>query len=214
MIPHTVVFDLGKVLLDFDYGIAVSRIQRSCRLSQSELQKLINQSPLLHRYETNLLSTAEFFNEIQEASGFGGTIDQFRDMFADIFTAIEPMVLLQQQLRSAGVPTYVFSNTNDLAVQHIRARFPFFSQFDGYILSYEHNVMKPDPRIYAIVERTAGRAGPELLYIDDRPENIAIAQQRGWQTVLHHDPATTAAAVKGTGLLPNGQLPCKSASSE
>jgi HAD superfamily hydrolase (TIGR01509 family) len=201
MIPKAVIFDLGKVLLDFDYGIAVAKIQKSCKLSLADLQQLINQSPLLHRYETNLLSTAQFFAEIQCASGFGGSLDQFREMVADIFTAINPMVDLHRRLRARQVPTYVFSNTNDLAVQHVRARFPFFADFDGYILSYEHNLMKPDPRIYAVVERTAGRQGAELLYIDDRLENIVAAQERGWQTILHEDPLRTAKAVRECGLL-------------
>ena len=199
--PKAVVFDLGKVLLDFDYGIAVSQIQAFCKLSLAELQKLINQSPLLHRYETNLLSTAEFFAEVQAVSGFCGSFDQFQAMFADIFTPIEPMVALHRQVRARGVPTYVFSNTNDLAIRHIRARFPFFRHFDGYILSYEQNLMKPDPRIYAVVEQMANRQGADLLYIDDRLENLLPGQERGWQTILHQDPQTSEAALRKSGVL-------------
>jgi FMN phosphatase YigB (HAD superfamily) len=201
MIPKAVVFDLGKVLVDFDYGITVRRIQRQCRLSMAELQALLNQSPLLHRYESNLLSTAEFFAEIQAASGFAGTFEEFRGTFADIFSAIEPMVALHGELHDQEVPTFVLSNTNELAIQHIREHFPFFANFTGYIFSYEHNAMKPEPALYEVVERAAGRQGPELLYIDDRPENLATAQSRGWQTILHTDPQRTIEAVRNTGLL-------------
>jgi FMN phosphatase YigB (HAD superfamily) len=193
--PKVVVFDLGKVLLDFDYGIAVRRIQKLCRLSLDELQSLINQSHLLLQYETNLLSTEQFFAQVQAASGFSGDLHHFRGLFCDIFTPIEPMVRLHGRLRQSTVPLYLFSNTNDLAIEHIRARFPFYSQFDGHILSYEHDCMKPDPRLYEVVEKTAGHRGPDLLYIDDRPENITEGQRRGWQTILHHDPDTTAAAI-------------------
>jgi HAD superfamily hydrolase (TIGR01509 family) len=199
--PKAVVFDLGKVLLDFDYGIVVRRIQKRCRLSLAELEALINQSPLLLRYESNGLTTAQFFAEIQSASGFGGDLQEFRGMFADIFTPIPPMVQLHAQLRRAGVPTYLFSNTNELAISHIRDRFPFFGDFDGYILSFEHNAMKPAPELYEIVERTSRQRGPDLLYIDDRPENIVTGQQRGWRTILHHSPPQTQAEVLKTGLL-------------
>jgi HAD superfamily hydrolase (TIGR01509 family) len=198
--PRSIIFDLGKVLLDFDYSLAVRRIQKHCRISFSELQTLINQSPLLHRYETNLISTGQFFAEVQKASGFGGSIDQFREMFADIFTEIEPMVRLHARLRAEGLPTYVFSNTNEIAVGHIRKRFPFFKQFDGYVLSYEHNATKPDPALYQVVERVTGKRGAELLYIDDRPENIAAGQERGWQTILHEDPHQTEARIGSLGL--------------
>jgi HAD superfamily hydrolase (TIGR01509 family) len=199
--PRVAVFDLGKVLLDFDYGIAVARIRKRCRLSLHELQTLINQSPLLLRYESNQLSTAEFFAEVQAVSGFRGDLREFRGMFADIFSVIEPMEQLQRELRRNGVPTCVFSNTNEIAVEHIRARFPFFSTFDSYVLSYEHNLMKPDPKIYAVVEQVTGRRGPDVLYIDDRPENVAAGEARGWQTVCHHNPAQTRACVLETGLL-------------
>jgi FMN phosphatase YigB (HAD superfamily) len=203
MTPKAVVFDLGKVLLDFDYGIAVARIQTRCKLSLSELQELIDQSPLLLRYEANQLSTAAFFAEVQAASGFRGDLEDFSGLFCDIFTAIEPMTRLHRDLRGRGVKMCLFSNTNDLAIQHIRARFPFFSEFDWHVLSYEHNAMKPDPRLYEVVELTTGKAGPDLLYIDDRPENIVEGRKRGWQTILHQEPETTIAAVRKAGLLPD-----------
>jgi HAD superfamily hydrolase (TIGR01509 family) len=199
--PKAVVFDLGKVLLDFDYGIAIARIQKRCRLSLKELHSLINQSPLLLRYESNSLSTAEFFAEVQAASGFCGNLDEFRSLFSDIFTVIEPMAQLHGELRRRGVPTFIFSNTNELAMGHIRARFSFVRNFDGYVLSYEHNAMKPDPSIYRVVEQTTGQRGPDLLYIDDRSENVTAGQARGWQTILHRRPEETKAAVLRTGLL-------------
>lgn len=204
--PKAVVFDLGKVLLDFDYSIAVTRLQQRCRVSVAELQTLINQSPLLLQYEANRLSTAQFFAEIQGASGFCGTLAEFREGFGEIFSAVQPMIALHRELRAREVPTYVFSNTNEIAVQHIRERFPFFRNFDGYILSYEHNAMKPEPGLYEVVERTAGFCGPDLLYIDDRPENIETGRERGWRTVLHTAPELTRAAVIKAGLLPEGRL--------
>jgi HAD superfamily hydrolase (TIGR01509 family) len=200
--PEAVVFDLGKVLLDFDYSIAIRRIQQRCRLAEPELQALINQSPLLHRYETNLLTSEQFFAEVKAATEFCGEFDEFQGMFADIFSPIEPMIELHAELRQNNVPTYIFSNTNDIAIGHIRARFPFFKNFDGYVLSYEHSVMKPDPRIYEAVETVTGCRGPQLLYIDDRAENIAAAQQRAWRTILHVAAEPTRAAVVATGLLP------------
>jgi HAD superfamily hydrolase (TIGR01509 family) len=111
------------------------------------------------------------------------------------------MIDLQSALRRKGMPTYVFSNTNDLAVRHIRRAFPFFADFNGYILSYEHRAMKPDPKLYQVVEERSGRRGPEILYLDDRPENVAAGAARGWQTILHQSPEKSRAAVEKLGLL-------------
>lgn len=201
MPPKAVVFDLGKVLVEFDYAIAASKLEPMCAVPAAELKAAMDQSPLLYRYETGLISTDQFFAEVQKHAGFRGDITAFGELFADIFTSIESMVALHSSVRSRGFPTYLFSNTNPLATQHIRQRFPFFDFFNGYVLSYEHGAMKPDPKLYEVVEKLARRRGPELLYIDDRPENIATGISRGWQSILHIRPEETIEAVRRTGIL-------------
>ena len=199
--PKAVIFDLGKVLLDFDYRIAGRRIAEQGRVSPDQVRQFIDHSPLLFRFETGRISREQFFAEVQAATGFGGTIENFREFFADIFSPIAPMVALQAELSGGGVPTYIFSNTNELAVDHIRRSYPFFGAFDGYILSYEHGAMKPDPKLYEVVETRTGCRGADLLYIDDRPENIETAVRRGWQVVLQQTPELTRKAIETTGLL-------------
>ncbi|HEU5125868.1 MAG TPA: HAD family phosphatase [Verrucomicrobiae bacterium] len=199
MLP-TVVFDLGKVLLDFDYSIAAHRIAEKSRSGVDEARFFIDQSPLLHRYETGLVTTQEFFAEICRLSGFSGTADEFAEFFSDIFAPIQPMIQLQAELRQAGIRTYIFSNTNDLAICHIRERFPFFNQFDGYILSYEHRSMKPDAKLYEIVERETRSSGREIIYLDDRLENVEAGRNRDWQAILHESPEKSRTALKQLGL--------------
>jgi HAD superfamily hydrolase (TIGR01509 family) len=110
------------------------------------------------------------------------------------------MVSLQAQLRKS-LPSYVFSNTNELAIEHISRQFPFFANFDGYILSFEHGAMKPDPKLYEVVENKSGRHGADILYLDDRPENITAGAERGWQVILQQSPAQSRAAIESLGLL-------------
>src|SRR5579859_4752225 len=167
-----VVFDLGKVLVDFDYAIAVRKIATRGKLALEELARLLAQSPLLVQYECGQLSSRQFYEQVCAATGFCGDFDEFGTCFGDIFTPIEPMVQLHARLRRNQIPTFIFSNTNELAVRHIRRSFPFFDSFNGYILSYEHGTMKPQAALYEVVERMSGRRGAELLYVDDRPENI------------------------------------------
>ncbi len=196
-----VVFDLGKVLLDFDYGLVVGRVSKRSWAGIPELHRLFLESPLLPAFERGELSAHGFFGEIREAVGFSGTYEEFAAYFADIFTEIPPMVALHAELRGRGVPTFIFSNTNDLAMDHIRRNFPFFALFDGYVLSYEHGVMKPDAPLYEVVEGMTGRSGAELVYLDDRPENFEAGRARGWQAILHHDPADSRRRVAAAGLL-------------
>src|SRR3974390_909468 len=172
-IPEVVVFDLGKVLVDFDYRIAARKVATRSSASLAELEYYLSHSPLVVRYETGQVTKQQFFEEVQATTGFRGNLGEFSEYFADIFTPIKPMVEIHARLRRLGIPTFIFSNTNDLAIEHIRRNFSFFSSFDGYVYSYEVGAMKPDAQIYKALERLAVRSGSEILYLDDRAENVA-----------------------------------------
>jgi glucose-1-phosphatase len=199
--PTTIVFDLGKVLVDFDYSIAGRKLASRATMAASELGQFLVHVPLIIRYETGLITSEEFYHEVKAASGYLGNLEEFAALFADIFTPIEPMIQLHADLRARSFPTYIFSNTNELAVRFIRQSFPFFEKFDGYILSYEHQSMKPDAKLYEVVEAKTGARGLDILYLDDRPENVAVGAARGWQTILQQSPVETRAAIEHLGLL-------------
>lgn len=201
MLPKVVVFDLGKVLVDFDYGIAARRIAERGRISPAEVQKLIDHSPLLFRLETGEITNEQFFEAIRGATGFLGDFDEFCGFFADIFTPIAPMLELHAHLRARRVPIFIFSNTNGIAISHIRRNFAFFANFDGYIYSYQQGAMKPDPKVYEAVERITGENGKSILFLDDRKENVATAHERGWQAIHHSSPPETAVAFRHLNLL-------------
>jgi FMN phosphatase YigB (HAD superfamily) len=202
--PSVVVFDLGKVLVDFDYTIAARKIASKGKMMAEKIYQFIALSPLLFKYETGLITRQQFFDAVCEATEYRGDIEEFGSFFADIFTPIPAMVELHNSLRQSGTPTYIFSNTNDLAITHIRRNFPFFGKFNGYILSYEVGAMKPDAKIYEALEKMAGKRGADVLYLDDRQENIDAGAARGWQVILQETPEKTLVAIRKLGLL-NGQ---------
>jgi FMN phosphatase YigB (HAD superfamily) len=195
-----VVFDLGKVLVDFDYRISAAKIARQSRFTPAQVRELLDHSPLLFRLETGLLTEEQFYGEVCAECGFSGNLADFCGTFADIFSEIKPMTAMQATLRANKVPTYIFSNTNSIAMRHIRAKFPFCANFDGSVLSFEQGAMKPDPKIYAVVERMAGRSGQDIVYLDDRAENVAAGLARGWRTLLHQTSEQSIAALRQWGL--------------
>jgi putative hydrolase of the HAD superfamily len=191
-----IVFDVGKVLVDFDWSIAARKIAARSAAAPEKFHHHLATSPLLWQYECGQLTRQKFFEAIRSAIGFQGNDAEFNGYFAEIFTEIAPMIALNAELRRRGHKTYILSNTNDLAIEHVRRNFPFFKNFDGYILSYEVGAMKPDAKIYEALENLAGKRGADLIYIDDRAENIEAAVKRGWRTILHKSPEKTRAAIK------------------
>ena len=196
--PSVVVFDLGKVLVDFDYGIAIRRFAERSEAGMEQIKRLVD-SPIQVEFESGKITTNEFFAALRDGAGFRGDRAEFVCIFADIFWPMETMIAFFERLKLLGIPTCVFSNTNEIAIRHIRERFPFYSRFDQYILSFEVGAMKPDEPIYDVVEQRTGESGAGILYIDDRPENIETGRGRGWQTILQDGEA--AAVAKAESLL-------------
>lgn len=190
MLP-TIIFDLGKVLVDFDYAIAAQKIAARSDKAPEDLHAFLGSSPLLVDYESGRLTRQEFYEAIVKEINFRGDLAEFGNYFAEIFTEIPGTIALHAELRQRGFKTFIFSNTNDLAIEHVQRDFSFFKNFDGYIYSYEVGAMKPMPEIYLAMEKMCGRSGADLIYIDDRPENIAAGAARGWRTVLHESPEKT-----------------------
>ncbi len=201
--PKVVLFDLGKVLVDFDFAIAARRIFARSRRPPERLQELIQTSPLLCRYERGEITSQEFYQEARRAIDYQGTYDEFAQAFADIFSEIPEMARLQARVRAAGYPVWIFSNTNDLAVTHIRRRFPFFSNFDGYFLSYQLGVMKPAAGIYEAAERATRCRDAEIFDLDDHEPTVAAGAARGWQAFRYTSPAESIPLVeRALGLAP------------
>lgn len=202
--PKVVVFDLGKVLLDFDFEIFARRLAGEADVEADEVMKRVVHSDVLIDYEYGRTTSDAFYQTVRDLTGYRGDYAAFEACFGDIFTEIPEMILLNRSLREASIPTFIFSNTNEIAIQLIRAQYPFFSEFSGYILSYEHGLMKPDGPLYEIVEKVTKASGSELVFMDDKAENIAAARERGWHGIVHESVVGTRARLRDLGLTVRG----------
>ena len=190
--PEVVVFDLGKVLLDFDYDIAIRRFAERSDVGIDKVRELINSS-VQHDYESGKITTDEFFSYVRNGAGFQGGLSEFVDFFSDIFSPMEMMLNFFKSVKKAALPVCVFSNSNEIAIQYISKQYSFYDDFDFYVLSFQEKGMKPDEPIYRVVEKKTMKSGEAILYIDDRLENIETGNRLGWQTVLQNDEVCSIA---------------------
>lgn len=100
---------------------------------------------------------------------------------------------LLADLARAGTATAVLSNAPASLAATVRAA-GWSRGFGELVFSSDLGLMKPEPAIYAEVERRTGRAPGQLVFFDDRPVNVDAAAARGWQAHLW------------TGLLPARQV--------
>ncbi len=194
--PRAVVFDLGMVLIHVAYSRSARNLAPFCKVDAAAVQRALDQSPLLHAFESGDISFTTFVESFRSTTGYSGDDTVFRQFFADIFDPLPEMIDFLGQLDAEGIPTFLLSNTNEIAAEHVRRSYPFYRLFDAHVLSHEVGCMKPKPAIYEAVERVSGLQGPALFFIDDRPENIDAALARGWHGIIHRSPSDTIAACR------------------
>jgi len=103
-------------------------------------------------------------------------------------------------LHAAGVPQWGLTNWSDELYPHAPAMFDFLALLDGVVVSGTEGVAKPDPRAFALVSERAGLPFDELVFVDDRADNVATALTLGMDGVVFTDAAALRDALRERGL--------------
>lgn len=118
---------------------------------------------------------------------------------------IEGSITLLRRLRAKGVPVFALSNFGIHSFEYALTQYDFLHEFDHAYISGHLGVTKPLPRIYEMVEAHSGIAPGALLFTDDRADNIAAADVRGWKTHLFTGVDGWRARLVDEGLLTVGE---------
>lgn len=105
---------------------------------------------------------------------------------------IQGTVDIKNALRAAGVPLYAITNYSAEKWALSQTLWPFLADFDGVICSGQEGILKPDPRIYHLLYDRYGLNPAELLFIDDRRENIEAGEKTGMRGVVFTNPSDLA----------------------
>lgn len=180
-----VIFDIGNVLLTFDYTLAEQEILkqtgREAPPSQADLH------PLRIDHETGLISREDFVKAVREAFAHDGPEDHFLNTWSRIFEVNTPMLEWARSLHQI-TPLYLLSNIGCIHHDHIFTEYEFFTTlFRDGIYSYKAGVMKPERRIFDIARTQFGVDPTRTLYIDDLIDNVKSAESAGFIS-HHYDP--------------------------
>jgi glucose-1-phosphatase len=164
---RAVIFDLGNVVIPFDFRRGYRAIERHCSYPAAEIPKRIRATGLVPRYETGQIESRDFVEELTRALELRLSFEEFCEMWTAIFL---PGTLVPESLLDRLRERYrliALSNTNELHFDVVRANYPVIRKFDELVLSYRVGCVKPDPRIYAEAVARAGCVPAECLFIDD-----------------------------------------------
>lgn len=180
----SVVFDIGNVLLRFDFGVAIRRIAPFCSLSPAEIGAAIE--PMKLDLESGRIGGDAFLNEAAARIGFKAPIGELRRAWQEIFEPIELTHQLVHRWKGAK-GLFLLSNTNDLHAEYFLSKFPVFEAFENAVYSHEAGVMKPDPDIYAQAISKFEVDPARTLFIDDLAPNIEAARVAGFHVHQYNE---------------------------
>lgn len=95
----------------------------------------------------------------------------------------EPVWTLAAEFRRAGGRIALLSNSGPDVMARVRAERPLEACFHAVVVSCEVGLAKPDPRIYQLTLERLGLPAHQVLFVDDRADNVAGAGQIGLQTL-------------------------------
>ena len=195
-----IIFDLGRVIIPFDFARGYRALESVCRLPADQIPSRIRATGLVPQFETGLIEPEVFVQRLAEALETQLTYDQFCGIWRSIFldeTFVPPEMIAGLRKRYR---TVLLSNTNVIHFEGLRDTLPQLKHFDAFILSYEVKAMKPDPRIYASAVRAAGCRAEECFFTDDIPEYVEGAKNYGIDAVQFHSLAQIQAELRQRGV--------------
>lgn len=101
---------------------------------------------------------------------------------------------------AARGPVYGISNFSRELFDRTLPAYPFLSGFTGLVLSADEGIVKPDPRIYAILCERYRLSARDCLFIDDSMANVEAARAFGMAAIPFTDAPSLALALREHGL--------------
>lgn len=200
MTPKAVVFDIGNVLIEWQperyFDRLIGQERRRAMFADVDLHAMNDRVDRGENFTSVLSETANAFPQWRDE------IDHWHDNWLDLASpVIDHSVRLMEALQEKEIPVFALTNFGIETFALATTKYFFLRGFDRDFVSGHIGVIKPDPQIYLSLESGSGLSGDELLFTDDRQENIDAAAARGWQTHLFTGSQGWADRLVAAGLL-------------
>ncbi len=198
--PQAVIFDIGNVLTRWQPEAFYDRV-----IGEDRRRALFAAVDLHHM--NDLVDAGGLFKETiydwaDRTPHWRGEIRMWYDRWIELASPwIEGSIALQRALRAKGIPVFALTNFGKYSFEEALPKMDFLTDFDRLYVSGRMGVIKPDPRIYEMVEADCGLPPESLLFTDDRADNIVAAARRGWRTHQFESWQGWAARLVAEGLL-------------
>ena len=179
------VFDLSGVFFNKGLKVAVERISTKYNLDPEKVRFVLNGS-FAEEYRIGLIEVDDFWKKAKEELNVED-IDDVRQIFFDAYEPQKSSIDLINKIKKKNIKVAFLSNNPKDRAEYLNKKYDFISLFDFGYFSFNAHVRKPDKKIYQKFLENFDLDANEIIYIDDKEENLKPAKELGMKTILFQD---------------------------
>lgn len=175
----TIVFDVGNVLVDWNYTSYLDRLGFSDEAKKSVISAIF-QSPVWNSLDEGTVSPETALNQfIACAPGYEQEIRQAFSGCEDCIHLFPYSVNWVKSLKEKGYRVLILSNYSEYLFEKTKNKMEFLPLMDGTVFSFRHKMVKPQPQIYRLLIDSFRLVPENTVFIDDRQDNVEAAAAFG-----------------------------------
>lgn len=175
-----VIFDVGKVLVEYDPDSYMERLGFDLKTRQAVNQAMF-QNPLWEESDRGKLSTEELLEKfIFNDKEYKEEITKAYQTVGNMIELFPYSVAWIKELKQRGYRVYILSNYAEVTYEQTKEKMEFLPYVDGAVFSFQCKWIKPEREIYEELCRKYSIEPRESVFLDDRLENIKKAQELGF----------------------------------
>ncbi len=197
----TVVFDVGRVLFEWDLRYLYSKLIAD----EAEREYFVSNvvTPEWHYQHDAGRSLDDMVAErVAQYPQYEELIRAYEARITETIPGPVPGTHdIVRELSDNDIPLFVITNFGAEFWDRFRSAQPIFDHFGDILVSGVEKLIKPDPAIYALALDRFGLSSGEAIFIDDNHDNVVSARNNGF--VAHHftDAAKLRAELTALNLL-------------
>ncbi len=196
-----VVFDVGRVLIQWDLRTLFAKLIDDAEELEWFVTHVVTEQ--WHHQHDEGRPLAEMVPErIAEFPDYADHIRAYATRFNETVPGpVDGTHDIVHRLHAVGLPIFGLTNFGHEFWGMFRPTEPIFDVFEDIVVSGTERVAKPETGIYAVAEKRFGFPPEQLIFIDDKAENVAAAIARGWYGHVFTDAEALQADLIAHGML-------------
>lgn len=176
----TIVFDMGNVLSDYNPRKYAESLFTDSGAVDAVVRELFG-GPEWQRLDEGTMEEEDAVRAVQSRiPEYADEVASAMDHWRCFLEPVSEMPELVEQIRQNGYHLYLLSNVS-LRFFRFYRQVAIFQHFDGFLISAQEKLVKPNPAIYRRLTEKFQLTPSECLFIDDLQENVNAAVQQGFQ---------------------------------